>query len=62
MIKDIGGVVVVVVACRIIVSAQSQFLSSGLWIWDLDLGLRFRTGLGLDNSLILVSVRRSPRP
>ena len=39
---------------------QSQFLSSGLWIydlgpgfwnwiWDLDSGLGFGTGLGLDN-------------
>ena len=51
-----------VVACRIIVSAQSQSLSSGLWIldlglgfgtwlWDLDFGLGFGTGLKLDNKV-----------
>ena len=36
--------------CRIIVSAQSKSLSSGLWICDLNLGPEFGTGLGLDNN------------
>ena len=51
-----GGWWVVVVACRIIVSAPVPFLffwtldfGFGTWICDLDLGLGFGTGLGLDN-------------
>ena len=47
---------VVVVACKIIVSAPVQVpflwtldLGFGPWIMDLDFGLGFWTGLGLDN-------------
>ena len=52
-----------VVACRIIVSAPVPFpflwtldLRFGTWILDLDFGLGFGTGLGLDNYVILRSV------
>ena len=56
--KVIGGVVV---ACRIILSAQVPFLflwtldfGLGFWSWilDLDFGLGFWTGLRLDNNLL----------
>ena len=41
-------------------SAQSKSLSSGLWIWDLDLGPEFGTwiwdlDLGLDLGLTIIS-------
>ena len=48
-----------VVACRIIVSVPVPFpllwtldFVFGTWIWDLDLGLGFETGLGLDVLLL----------
>ena len=57
-----GGVVVV--ACRIIVSAPVPFLflwtfnfEFGTWNWDPDFGLGFGTGLGLDN-IVPTTTRR----
>ena len=48
-----------VVACRIIVSSPvpvpflwTSDLGFGTWIWDLDLGVGFVTGLGLDNIIL----------
>ena len=51
--KVMGGWFVVVAVWPVGIKPQSQSLSSGLWILDLDFGLGFWTGLGLYNSLWL---------
>ena len=62
-VRKVRGGGVVVVACRIILSAPvpllflwTSDLGFGTWICDLDLGLGFGTGLRLDNLKILVSI------
>ena len=52
------------VACRIIVSApvpvpflRTMDFGFRTWIWDLDLGLIFGTGLGIDNYFLWPNVR-----